>query len=237
MLSLGLCLGIVAGNAAARAAGLDGVRVYVATLCLFAPALVGARLLYVATHWEVYREDRTRIWRRSRGGAMMYGGLLVALALAWPTLRLLELPVGTFADVATFTILVGMIVARVGCLLNGCCAGRATEGPFGMWLPDLYGRWKRRVPTQLLEMGWAAVLLVAAVLLWSRESRPGALFLHVVVAYALGRTVLETTREPEDRVSRLVGLAVSALLVIGALVTLSVDWRVHVTAMGGTAHG
>jgi len=71
---LGLVFGLVAENRVARAAGLDGWRVFAATLSLLVPVLVGARLLFVVTHWRVYRRDIRRIWRRAEGGAALYGG-------------------------------------------------------------------------------------------------------------------------------------------------------------------
>src|SRR5258708_25676526 len=124
MLYLGLVAGVVAGNVAAHAARIDAFRTYVATLILLIPALIGARLLYVASHWQIYRQDLRRIWDRNQGGNIMYGGLAAALLLSVPLLRGLRLSLGAFWDVASFTILTGMIFTRVGCLMNGCCAGR-----------------------------------------------------------------------------------------------------------------
>jgi hypothetical protein len=53
MLFLGLLAGIVAGNVAAHAAGIDALRTYLASLVLVVPALAGARLLYVVAHWPM----------------------------------------------------------------------------------------------------------------------------------------------------------------------------------------
>src|SRR5262249_35439152 len=146
--------------------GLDPARTFAAMLLLILPALVGARLLHVAAHWPAYRRDPGRIWRRSEGGAAMYGGLVLAFLLSLPLLAGLSLPVGAFWDAATVTMLIGMVFTRAGCLLNGCCAGRPAEGPLALWLPDARGVWRRRLPTQLLEGGLGAVLLAGSVLLW-----------------------------------------------------------------------
>ncbi len=123
MLYFGLVAGVVAGNAAAHAARIDAFRAFVATLVLIVPALIGARLFYATTHWRLYRQSPRRIWNRRDGGATMYGGLPIALLLSVPLLAALRLPFGAFWDVAAFTILVGMIFVRIGCLMNGCCAG------------------------------------------------------------------------------------------------------------------
>jgi phosphatidylglycerol:prolipoprotein diacylglycerol transferase len=226
MLYLGLVLGIVAGNYAANLAGLNSAGVFTATLLLLVPALVGARLLYVASHWETYRREPARIWRRSEGGAAVYGGLPFSLLASVPLLRLLQLPFGAFWDVATFTILTGMVFTRFGCLLNGCCAGRPTEGWLALYLPDQQGVWKRRIPTQLLEAGWAWLLLLGAIVLWSRLPFPGALFLFCLAGYGVGRLLLESTREEQDRMGGLtIHHFISVALVVLSVVIFIGVWR------------
>src|SRR5262249_36870574 len=128
MLSVGIVLGTIVANHVAHLAGANALHVYVATLLLLGPALVRARLLPVPSRWPVYRCDRARIWRRLDGGASLYGGLLVALLLSPPILWLLALPFWAYWDIAIFTLLVGMVFTKVGCLLNGCCAGRPVAG-------------------------------------------------------------------------------------------------------------
>ena len=124
MLYVGLVFGVIAGNIAAHAAGLNTLRVYIGTMLLIIPALIGARLLFVASEWKFYLRNPRRIWNRAEGGFMMYGAVPVMLLCSVPLLRALHIGIGAFWDVSTFTILVGMIFTRVGCLLNGCCCGR-----------------------------------------------------------------------------------------------------------------
>jgi phosphatidylglycerol:prolipoprotein diacylglycerol transferase len=225
MLYLGLVAGMVAGNYAANVAGLDSARVLVATVVLLVPALVGARLLFVATHWDLYRSDPRRIWRRSEGGAAMLGGLSLALLASLPLLAVLDISPGAFWDVAIFTILVGMIPARVGCLLHGCCGGRPTDGRLALSLPDHLGTWRRRIPTQILEAGWGLLLLVGAVAVWSHRPFPGAVFLAAAVGYSLGRLVLQPTREIQDRLGPLnVQQVLTAALGIFALSGFLAAW-------------
>jgi phosphatidylglycerol:prolipoprotein diacylglycerol transferase len=88
-----------------------------------------------------------------------------------------------------------MIFTRVGCLLNGCCAGRPSDSWCALFLPDAGGHWERRMPTQLLEAGWATLLLVSSVLIWPRLPFDGALFLFVSAGYAAGRLGLESMRD------------------------------------------
>jgi phosphatidylglycerol:prolipoprotein diacylglycerol transferase len=224
LLYLGLVAGVAAGNLAAHRAGLDAFRVMVATLILVVPALLGARLLYVAAHWRSYRGRW--LWSRREGGAAMYGGLVAMLAVSLPLLPVLGLPRGAFWDVATFTCLVGMVFTRFGCLLNGCCAGRPTRSWLGLRLPGGRGARERRVPTQLLEAGWAAVLLVAGIVGWRRLPFPGALFLGTAAAYAAGRLALESVRQKDPSGTAFtVNHALSAAVILSSLGILAASWQ------------
>jgi phosphatidylglycerol:prolipoprotein diacylglycerol transferase len=154
----------------------------------------------------------------------MLGGLPLALLLAIPLLPALNLHFGAFWDVAGFTILVGMVVTRVGCLLNGCCSGRPTQSWLGLNLPDHTGVRARRIPTQILEAAWAVLILLAASLTWKWFPFPGGVFLAVMGSYAAGRLVLESTREQTPRGGITAGHWVSGAMVLSAVATLTALW-------------
>jgi phosphatidylglycerol:prolipoprotein diacylglycerol transferase len=194
-LYLGLVAGVYVGAYEAAMLGVDADRFTAAVLVLVPLALVGARLWFVVSHWQRYRGDRRRIFRRGASGLAMYGGLVASVPASVVLLPLLGLPFGRFWDAATFTMLTGMIPTRVGCLLNGCCAGRATSGPVGLVLADHAGRLERRVPTQLLEAAAGALLLAIAFAIRGRLPFDGSLFLGAVAAYAAMRYLLEGLRE------------------------------------------
>ncbi|MBA3356628.1 MAG: prolipoprotein diacylglyceryl transferase [Pyrinomonadaceae bacterium] len=225
MLYLGIVFGIYAQLFATLSIRLDIARTLGATLLLLLAALLGSRLLFVITNWARYRVYPRRIWRFSDGGASMYGGLLLALPVSLPLLVLLEIPFGAFWDVASFTLLIGLMVTRVGCLLSGCCAGRPTSGWFGLNLPDHRGRWSRRIPTQILESAWGTAVLAGALISWGRLPFQGALFLYSVGAYGAGRIVLESARDKRDRGGGInLPQAISAGFVTSSLVAFAIAW-------------
>jgi prolipoprotein diacylglyceryltransferase len=225
MLYLGLVAGVLAGNRAAHASGIDPFRVFVATFALLVPALVGARLLFVVSEWPHYRGDLRRIFTRREGGASQYGGLLLALPLSIPIIGALGLPYGAFWDVAGFTILVGMIFTRIGCLLNGCCSGRPSRTWWAIYLPNHEGMWTTRVPTQCLEALLAAALLAASAASWHLMPFPGALFACIAAGYGAGRLVLESTREQPIARAFTLQHAISLVVMLSSMAVLAAYWR------------
>ena len=224
MLYVGLIVGTVAGNIAAHQTRIDPFRAYAATMLLIPTALIGARLLFVGANWRYFWHHPRDVFNPDRGGAAQYGGLLLAIPLSFPLLAVLGLPVGTFWDVSSFTILAGMIPTRIGCLLNGCCGGQPVAR-WGICLPNHLGVWTRRVPTQLLEATLAAIILSACTAIWPSVPFPGALFLFAAGAYATGRLVLESVRE-RPPASRRVSLqhAISLVIAVVSFTVLTVRW-------------
>ena len=226
MLYIGLLCGVMAAVTAAGAAGISPLRTYTATILLLIPALAGARLLWIASHWTYYRSHLRDVWNRSQGGFMMYGGLPFALLSSIPLLRALHLNFGRFWDVSAFTILVGMMFTRFGCLCNGCCSGRRTSNWIGVSLPNHQGVWEKRIPNQILEALCAAILLVVALAIWGRMPFPGALFLIVVLGYSGTRFAMEFLREREPHASLFtVGHGAATVALIASLAILALRWQ------------
>ena len=224
MLYLGLVFGVFTDNLASHVARINSFRAFIAALILIPVGLIGARLSYVVGHWDRYRRDLRQICNRNQGGAGHYGGLAVALLFSVPLLRVLHVPLGAFWDAAVFGLLPILFFGRIGCLLHGCCGGRPYQGWGSTYLPDHQGQWRRRFPTQLLEAGWAAILLAAASAMWPRIFFSGALFLAIAALYAFGRLLLLSTRERLAENRLLFHYAFSLLLLLVSLTTLTARW-------------
>lgn len=217
LLYVGLLCGFYVMYAVAPSVGMQRVSAAIATLIMFVPAIVGARIWFVLDHWAIYRHDLRRIWRHSDGGMTLYGGLVLTLVLSPVILAPLGLRFAAFWDGATFTILVGMIFARFGCLLNGCCSGRRSDGRLGLWLPDHTGRWERRYPVQLLELAAALILLAGSAALLAVGTPRGTIFAFALVGYAAARLVIDPLRERATDASAGRPVALAAFLACSVL--------------------
>lgn len=223
MLYLGLLAGTYSAYATGRAEGLPGEALASVVLALLVPAILGARLAFVAGRWPVFRTEPGRILARgAEGGAVAYGAL-IAVPLSVPLLAVQGLPFASFWDAGAIGFLAAVVCLRIGCLLNGCCCGQTTSGRFGLVLRDAAGVRTRRIPTQLLEAGWAAVLLAGATFAVGQMPFAGGLFLLVLGAYAFGRFVLDFARDAGRRLGPLTfAQAVSAALVLLSLCVFAI---------------
>ena len=221
MLYLGFVLGIAGGAHAAKLHGLDPKRVYVVMVVLILPALIGGRLLFVATHWEAFRYAPRRIWR-SGSGAALYGGLLFSLVISLPIVRILDVSITGFWDSMAIAMLIGLVPSKMGCLLNGCCSGRESTGRFALYLPNENGIWRRRIPTQLFEAGGAVILLTLSFSIWNRFPQAGVTFFLALGGYSTVRWLIESRREAAVmfagmNLNRLISAALAAISVSSLL--------------------
>jgi phosphatidylglycerol---prolipoprotein diacylglyceryl transferase len=196
--------------------------------------VVGARLRYVYERWDRFLADAGGNVQQAlviaadldRGGAVWYGGVLLAsigiLAYLWWR-RIAWLPA---ADLMMPAILAGLAIGRVGCWFNGCCYGAPTTLPWGVTCVHYPGQLVH--PTQLYET--AACLVLAAILwwFWRRRRSDGQVTILGLIGYGLWRFANESMRGDHD-VFALAGRMTtsqftSVLLVVGALLLALVLW-------------
>jgi len=153
-----------------RRAGLKMGKGLAFTLVLLAVFVIGARLLNVLVNPSAYKSP-AEVFRPRFAGFSLYGGVLAAVS------ALLLLPAAfrydrwAAADALTLPAGAAFCLARIGCFLNGCCAGKATQSALGIAFPRsegeaaLFGNLlgffttapPRVWPTQLFEIGLALV--------------------------------------------------------------------------------
>ena len=128
------------------------------------------------------------------------------------------------------TIPVPFILAKLGCLLNGCCYGRACSLPWAIVFPAGSRGASAGVPvhpTQIYEI--ATMLVVLLVFRWvDRDRWRGTLLLWFLAIYGAGRALIETFRGDVERHLWMDRLTLSQPVCLGvALVSvwLLVWWR------------
>jgi phosphatidylglycerol:prolipoprotein diacylglycerol transferase len=183
-------------------------------LILTIGALLGA-YLYSLVERGIVASILAGDWSSLLRVAFRYpGGLVGALVAAPLAARSRPARIGWLAtaDFAAPAVGGGMVVVRVGCLLQGCCFGRTTDLPWGIRFPADSPAWfaqllagqvefgmARSQPVHPLQIYFAVLALVAALASLrlirngARRGRAAAAFLAI---HETGRALLEPLRVP-----------------------------------------
>jgi phosphatidylglycerol---prolipoprotein diacylglyceryl transferase len=215
----------------ARARGLDASRVMDLGIYVIIAALVGAKLLLLVVDFEYFSQHPGELFSLFRSGGVFYGGLILAVAVAFWHMRRHRLPLWTTSDVFAPGIALGHVIGRLGCFFAGCCYGRPTDIAWAVTFTSPLAAANVGTPlgvalhpVQLYEAG--AELVILGLLLWfERKGRPfpGRTFWGYVLVYAVSRYVLEFYRgDPRGEVLSLMSTSqfISVLLVPVAIVML-----------------
>lgn len=191
--------------------GLSRKRLLDLVTAIIISGLLGARILYVVTHWTHFAGTWWRIlWPVQTDGTIgihglvFYGGVLSAVPVAVWLVRRWELKPLKVLDAVAPPLALGTAVGRIGCFLNGCCFGKPTSCPWGVTFPEqsLAGSTFPGVllhPTQLYMV--ADNLVIVAVLLLIERRWPkfdGIVFGAYLVSIGLARAVEDLFRYYEN---------------------------------------
>ena len=220
-LCVGIYLGTLVSAAMAERSGIPPLRMGAACLACAIVGLVGARIYHLLVFAPDYLRKRsiTALWDSSRGGWSVFGALVTIVPFSFAVASVLQISLAVFWDHMSAGILMGGFWVRLGCVFNGCCAGRQTSGWFGVRLHDTRSIGKRRIPVQLMEMAWWLLGWAWFIWLWPRSLAPGSYAIGVLGWYGLGRFWLEPLRDMPDLVLgrvRINQVVAGALAIAGA---------------------
>ena len=220
LLCVGIYVGTLATAALASSSGLSPLRLGLVGMTSAVAGLFGARVYFLLVRAPQYLKRRSlaAVWDTSDGGWSLFGGLLPLIAVSYAAVPWLGISLPVLLDHLAFGVLAGGFWVRLGCVFNGCCAGREAHGALCVHLHDTQGIIKPRIPVQFLEMAWWLVGIVGFCMLWPRLLPAGSYALAVMAWYGTGRFFLEPLRESPDTVFGRVRInqLVAAVLVVAA---------------------
>ena len=132
--------------------------------------VIGARLAYVFMHWPQFADNPAGIFKIWEGGAVYYGGFILAIIFGLIFLRRKKIPALPLLDAIAPAIALGEGIGRIGCFLNGCCFGKPTQVcgvtfPANSFASSIFGPDHSIWPTQLFQSGGGVLLFVVLFLL------------------------------------------------------------------------
>ena len=222
-----------------RHAGLKLTRILLLLAAMAAGFLIGARLWNYAVNPGAYDEIFTLFTLRLANFSL-YGGVTGSIVVFMlMTLRDREKR-WHMLDALVLPSAVAFAIARVGCFLNGCCGGKATNSWLGvdfppkgnitgiLTLPILGNVNMPSYPTQLFELVLALIGLIPALLLRNNQKVPSGVPFLVYGAWFTGvRWAILPLRELpySDYIVTIVYPIIYALMIICGCVLIAVRIR------------
>ena len=163
-------------------------------------AIVGARIYYVAFHWDYYGShlvDVVKIWE---GGLAIHGGVLAGALAVFLYARAKNVPFWGLTDALVPSLILGQAIGRVGNLMNGDAFGTPTTLPWGIRFPaespaGMAYPGQATHPSMIYEM--LLNLAIFALLWWGlrkRGHKDGFVTAMYFILYAVARSVVSFTR-------------------------------------------
>jgi phosphatidylglycerol---prolipoprotein diacylglyceryl transferase len=170
-------------------------------LVIFFAALIGGKVFLFFEEPARYLNDPSALVKGT--GFVFYGSFLFSVpAMLW-YFRKHKLHTLKMLDVMAVTTCIVHMFGRIGCLLAGCCHGKATDFFLAITYTDpLSHANPKGVPlhaTQLYEALLIGILGLFLSQLSTRRRYYGQLFVTYLAGYAVGRYVLEFLRGDGQR--------------------------------------
>ena len=192
---LGIALAIILAFVRRRAARfqISAKDLFGLLFCCIVGGLIGSKSFQLIGF--IIRDGTSPdFWTLENWSAMMsglgvwYGGLIGGFSAAMGYMRLRKLSFREVTDLLVPSVLLGHAFGRFGCFFSGCCFGHAAD-----WGLALHGG-APRIPVQLFEAGFNLLLMTVLLIVRPDRKRPGLLLPIYLMAYAVGRFILEFFR-------------------------------------------
>jgi len=199
MIALAFLAGLWTATRRARRENIPGEKIADVVLWLMIGSIIGARFVYVTTYWKDEFADQplSEIFMIQHGGLVYYGGLIGAILATYIYLRWKKMPLWKTADVLAPSIALGNVFGRIGCLLNGCCYGRACSLPWAIRFPadnPLHPPTTPVHPTEIYDALDNYLLYLLLAWLFRHKKFDGQVFATYLIGYAVTRTIMECFR-------------------------------------------
>ncbi len=228
MLSLAFVIGTLLMYRLAEREGISPAKILQLIAYGNISAIIGARLFFGLVNYGRFSSNPLAIFSLSPGGFAFYGGFVLAFSVSFLFIRKSKLSPGRILDLSAPSISVGIAIAKIGCFLAGCCHGKECTVPWGVRFPpgshaaDLFGLDHKVHPVQLYSSFGALAIFLFLLLLRSKRTFQGQLFLSFVILYSTMRAITEMFRGHVGRgfiYSISASQLVSLILLVTAVVT------------------
>ena len=202
MLALAMFLGLFITERLAKKTEQNTEHYLDLAIRLVVVGIIGARTGYVISHWQYFVSAQGNIFRLDDGGMSVVGAIVAGLLVSFIYCRKKKLSWLQVCDTAMPGIVVGQILATIGCFFGRNMLGTYSDGIFAMQvsLQDvdtravLLGRSMEKMvqgdflqvhPVSLYETLILVVLLILLLVLWNRKRMNGIVLAVYLIGYGV----------------------------------------------------
>jgi len=167
--------------------------------------ILGAKLLYLVVSWREMPADARDFINCLRGGLVWYGGVIADLTFVYYYCWRYKKDYWRVADTLAAPAAVGLAIGRIGCLMAGCCYGKACELPWAIVyhnIPGLPAHPLAGIPVHPSPVYEALGVMIIAVIcyeIFTHSKKRGLAISTLVWLYAALRFSLEFLRGDVER--------------------------------------
>lgn len=188
-----LALAFVISSSLAARRGLreniDPSIIFNLSLVIVVSGVIGGRIFYVLTNLGDYLRNPLEIIMLQHGGLSWFGGLMLGSIAGVIYVKNKKLPLLKILDLLAPFVALGQAIGRIGCLLNGCCFGKASG--FGLYFP---AHQQILVPTQLYSSLILLFIFIVLRILQDKPHQQGKVFFTYLLLYSIKRFFIEFWR-------------------------------------------
>jgi len=186
-------------------------------------ALIGARLYYVAFHWEYYSKNVMDIFKVWEGGLAIHGAILFGLIWILIYSKKYKVRFSRLTDILCVSLILGQAIGRWGNFMNGEAFGPEVSLKFleslylpqfiidGMFIDGVYHH-----PTFLYESLWCLIGFIILMIYRRRKYvKIGQTTSLYLIWYGIGRFLIESLRTDSLMLGNFkIAQIVSALMIV-----------------------
>ncbi|MBU4376978.1 MAG: prolipoprotein diacylglyceryl transferase [Candidatus Omnitrophica bacterium] len=187
--------------------------------------IIGARALHVILEMDYYFKYPLEVIMINHGGLAFQGGLIAGISAACFVISRRRLPLLKTADMMVPYVALAQSIGRIGCFLNGCCYGVASDSFFAV---AFSGQGECEHPVQVYLSVCFLAIFVILKKIYENNKIDGVVFALYLAMFSIVSFFVDFLRGDlavvflNFRVSQIISLAI---LIISLIMLVSLKWK------------
>lgn len=196
MIALGVIAAWIVTDYRAKRQKLDRDHVFSLVIWCLLGGLFCAKLLFWFTEWKTIMADPVYLLDTLSDGFVVYGGIIGGILAGCLYCRIKQVNFWKYFDLVMPSVALAQGFGRIGCLLAGCCYGRATDSVLSITFQnsDFAPNHVALIPTQIYSSILDFLHFGILIYITRHKKKDGQVAACYLIFYSIGRFVLEFFR-------------------------------------------